>query len=159
MDATECVHQMTNELEVDTNRPAEQAIWILGERLHIVRKYHRLCDNSLSDFKRRLSQKLENLGDVAMYTKRHDEAISGYSAALSLVPASQQGLFIKRSEAYVASGLWENALEDADGVRLLLSRRLGLLDAMASSSGDNARSIVSMGLREKTRSFTQGRTL
>lgn len=94
-----------------------------------------------------------------MHTQRHDEAISKYSAALSLILASPQGLFIKRSKAYVASGLWGEGLKDADEVRLLLSCRLVLLDAMISSLGDSTRSIVPVGLRQEARSFTHGRTL
>jgi len=55
-----------------------------------------------------------------MNVQRLNEAISGYSAALSLDPLAPQGLFIKRSRAYVVLSLWENALNDANEVRSFL---------------------------------------
>ena len=63
------------------------------------------------DFKRRCSGKLEDLGD-----RRSDDAVSHYSAALALDPASPQDLLIKRSKAYLAGGSWEVALDDANKV-------------------------------------------
>jgi hypothetical protein len=74
----------------------------------------------LSGFKQRLSRKLEDLGNAALRAQRDDDAISEYSLALSLDPTSPQDLLIKRSKAYVAKGLWENGLKDADQVRLFL---------------------------------------
>ena len=71
-----------------------------------------------------------------MSAKLHDVAISQYSVALSLNPTAPQGLFIKRSEAYIARGLWEDALNDANKVCPFVSRRLVLVDA--SSLGDHA---------------------
>ena len=62
-----------------------------------------------------------------MDAQRHEEAITEYSAALSLDPTSLQGL-IKRSKGSVARGLWEDGLRDADKVRPLFSRRLVLVD-------------------------------
>ena len=116
-DATECFHQMTSELGEEINLHGEQAEWVLGERFCIPHWYCHLCDNFLSGFKQRLSRKLEYLGDAALRARRHNEAISEYSLALSLDPTSPQGLFIKRSRACVARGLWENGLQDADKVR------------------------------------------
>jgi hypothetical protein len=128
-DATECFHQMTNELGEGENVHVTEAEWIHGERLCIPRWYCHLCDIFLSGFRRHLSRKLEDLGDAAIVAQRHNEAISEYSLALSLDPTSPQGL-IKRSKAYVAKGLWGNGLEDADKVRPSLSRRLVLVDGM-----------------------------
>ena len=71
------------------------------------------------DFRRRCSGKLEELGDAATSAGRHDDAISHYSVALSLNPDAPQDLFIKRSDAYLASGLWKDALNDANKVRPL----------------------------------------
>lgn len=51
-----------------------------------------------------------------MNTQHYDEAISQYTAALSLDPAAPQGLFTKRSKAYIAGGAWQDALNDADEV-------------------------------------------
>ncbi|KAF8140357.1 hypothetical protein EV363DRAFT_343435 [Boletus edulis] len=80
--------------------------------------------------------KLEYLGDAARHAGQHVEAISVYSAALSLDPSSQQGLIV-RSKAYIAGDLLEDGFKDAN----------------------ETRSLVSMGLREQARGFTQGRTL
>ena len=64
----------------------------------------------------RCSGRVEGLGDTAMSAGQHDVAISQYSVALSLNPAAPQGLFIKRSSAYIARGLWQDALNDANEV-------------------------------------------
>ena len=108
---------MTSELGEEANLHVAQAEWIHGERMCIPHLYCHLSDNIPSGFKRRLSQKLEDLGDAAMRARRHDDAISKYSLALSLDPTSPQGLLIKRSKAYVSKGVWENGLQDADKVR------------------------------------------
>ncbi|KAF8126560.1 hypothetical protein EV363DRAFT_1434140 [Boletus edulis] len=60
--------------------------------------------------------KLERLGDSAMDAGRHSDAVSHYSAALALHPAVSTSLFVKRSKAYVAGGLGEPALNDANKV-------------------------------------------
>ena len=131
-DAAECFHKMTSELGEEIHLHVEQTEWVRGKRLCIPRSYYylHLCDNFLSAFKRRLSRKLEDLGDAAMDVRRHNKAIYEYSAALSLDPTSPQGLLLKRSKAYVARGLWENGLRDADKVRPFLSRRLVLVDGI-----------------------------
>ncbi|KAF8549281.1 TPR-like protein [Imleria badia] len=92
-DASECFGQMVDELVEKENTHDEQIGWVLG--------------------------KLESLGDAAIVAKRHDEAISHYAAALSLHPAAPQGLFIKRRKAYIAGGLWKDALNDANKVIML----------------------------------------
>lgn len=56
-------------------------------------------------------------GDAAVDEQRHHEAITQYSVAITLNPDSPQGLFIKRSKARMAEGLWEDALTDANEVR------------------------------------------
>ena len=69
-----------------------------------------------------------------MNIQHYDEAISQYSAALALDPAGPQDLFIKRSKAYVAGGLRDAALNDANRVCPFVLRRLVLVDR--SSPGD-----------------------
>ncbi|KAG6375175.1 hypothetical protein JVT61DRAFT_3383 [Boletus reticuloceps] len=100
LDATECIHQMVSESTVGAHMQDEQAKWV-------------------ADFKLRCAEKLEHLGDTAMTTRDYDEAISKYSAALTLDPEVPQGLFIKRSKAYIAGGVCEQALNDADEVIML----------------------------------------
>ncbi|KAF8549946.1 hypothetical protein OG21DRAFT_523577 [Imleria badia] len=92
MDAIECFHQMASELG-DTEMHDKQAKWAV-------------------DFQQRCAESSEHLGDAAADAERHDDAIAQYSAALSLDPATPQGVLIKRSKVYMAKGLWENALDD-----------------------------------------------
>ena len=64
----------------------------------------------------RSCKKLEHLGDTAVDVQRYDEAISHYSTALSINPPSPQGILSKRSKARVATGSWNQALDDANQV-------------------------------------------
>jgi tetratricopeptide (TPR) repeat protein len=118
-DASECVRQMVDELVGQANAHDEQVQWVLGE-------WSRIPCGCVFNFKWRCSGKLEGLGDTAMSAELHDVAISRYSVVLSLNPAAPQGLFIKRSKAYTARGLWEDALNDANKVCPFVSRRLVL---------------------------------
>lgn len=63
---------------------------------------------------------LESQGDGAMRSKNYDSAIAHYSVALTITPAALQvaTLFVKRSEARAELSLWEDALKDADEVRV-----------------------------------------
>ena len=47
-----------------------------------------------------------------MKAKQYDEAVSQYTAALSLDPADSQGLLIRRSNAWMAKGVRGEALND-----------------------------------------------
>ncbi|KAF8555063.1 TPR-like protein [Imleria badia] len=96
LDASECFLQMKNEL---TGKFGKQAIWAEA-------------------FRKRCTEKLERLGDVAADAQQHDDAITRYSAALSLKPPIPH-VFIKRSKVYIAKGLWEDALEDVNQVATL----------------------------------------
>ena len=119
-DAIECFHGMANELGREIR--GKEATWVLGECSYLQSRWY-LCERPLSEFKFRCCRKLEDLGDTAMSTRHYNEAISQYSAALSLNPVAlslnpvaPQGLFVKRSKAYMAGGLWEDALNDANKV-------------------------------------------
>ena len=70
----------------------------------------------LSDFRCRCRNKLEDVGDGAANAKQYDEAISQYTAALSLDPVSAQDLLVKRSGIYAGKGSWEDVLNDANEV-------------------------------------------
>ncbi|KAN0088012.1 WD40-repeat-containing domain protein, partial [Tylopilus felleus] len=78
----------------------------------------------VSEFKHLCVERLESSGDTAMNAEQHDNAISCYYAALELDPAAPQRLRIKRSRAYVAIGLWKEALRDANEVGSVGSPRL-----------------------------------
>ena len=86
-DAIECFHQMNNELVGETNTHGEQATWAAGEYCR------HLCERSPSDFRQRCAGKLEQFGDKAVDAQQHDDAITRYSAALSLNPAVPQDIF------------------------------------------------------------------
>ena len=62
-------------------------------------------------------EKLESCGDTAVSDERHGGAVSHYPTSLVLKPPMVQNLFIKRSKAYMAKGLWVEALNDANKVR------------------------------------------
>ncbi|KAI6156833.1 hypothetical protein BKA82DRAFT_3966222, partial [Pisolithus tinctorius] len=65
-------------------------------------------------FTKKCTATLEHIGDEAFGSAKHDDAITQYSAALSLKPPSPAGLLLKRSRTRAAKGLWENALQDAN---------------------------------------------
>ncbi|KAF8439820.1 hypothetical protein L210DRAFT_3645803 [Boletus edulis BED1] len=94
-DAADCFHQMTSELGGETNQHGDRLEWNL-------------------DFCQRSSEKLERLGDTAADSQRHDEAISHYTTVLSLDPPSPHSILTKRSKAYLATGSWKQALDDAN---------------------------------------------
>ncbi|KAF8546581.1 hypothetical protein OG21DRAFT_1102783 [Imleria badia] len=93
-DAAECFHQMISELGEETYLHGE---WI-------------------DDFRQRSSKKFEHLGDAAVNARGYDEAIFHYTTALSLNPPSPQGMLVKRSKAFLATGSWRQALDDANQV-------------------------------------------
>ncbi|KAG9310380.1 hypothetical protein JVU11DRAFT_9515 [Chiua virens] len=94
-DAINCFRQMTS--QIVHNLEGRQAEWIFN-------------------FRSRCCRKLEALGDAAMTVQQYAEAISQYSMALSLEPPTLLPLLEKRSEAYAARGMWDDALNDANQV-------------------------------------------
>ncbi|KAG6377836.1 WD40-repeat-containing domain protein [Boletus reticuloceps] len=69
-----------------------------------------------SSHSQRSSEELAHLGDIAAHAQRHDEAISHYTTALSLDTPSPQSILVKRSKAFLETGSWKQALDDADEV-------------------------------------------
>ena len=63
-------------------------------------------------------EKLQGSGDTATSAERNSDAVSHCSAPLVVNPATLQNLLIKRSKAYMAKGLWMEALHDANKVRV-----------------------------------------
>ena len=51
-----------------------------------------------------------------MEANQYDEAVSQYTAALSLDPSSPQDLLVKRSKAHANKAEWKDALNDANQV-------------------------------------------
>ncbi|KAF8555588.1 TPR-like protein [Imleria badia] len=68
------------------------------------------------DLKRKCIDKLEMLGDTALNSGEHDNAITRYTSALSLGPSNPRDILVKRSKARASKGLWEDALKDANEV-------------------------------------------
>ena len=81
-----------------------------------------------------------------MDDQRYDEAISLYSAALSLDTPSLEGIRIKRSKAHMATKSWKQALDEANQVHHFYLMEVDLVDP--SSSGNQMGSIVAIGLRD-----------
>lgn len=57
------------------------------------------------------------MGDAAIHSQAHDQAIQHYSIALSLNPPTAQGLYLKRSRVRAIKGSWEDAISDANEVQ------------------------------------------
>ena len=109
------------------------------------------------EFKLRCGRKLADLGDLAMRTRQHDEAISQYSAAVSLNPVNLPSLLIKRSKARANMGLWEDALNDANQVHYPCPV-LACFFVDRGSLVHHAQSSLTAGLRKETRRFAWCRT-
>ncbi|KAI9455056.1 hypothetical protein HD554DRAFT_2036671 [Boletus coccyginus] len=77
-ETVECFQQMQNELSEDAGVRDERAEWELN-------------------FRGRCIEKLEQLGDIARDSQKHDEAIGYYSNALSLDPTNND-ILLKRSK-------------------------------------------------------------
>ncbi|KAF8552471.1 hypothetical protein OG21DRAFT_1443452 [Imleria badia] len=93
LDASKCFLQGVNGSASETTTRGEQAEWVFA-------------------FRQRAAEKLEHLGDLAVDAQQLDDAITQYSAALSLDPPIPH-IFIKRSKVYMAKRLWKEALDDA----------------------------------------------
>ena len=60
---------------------------------------------------------VESSGDTTVRDEQHGGAVFHYPTSPVLKPATLQNLLIKRSQAYMAKGLWVEALNDANKVR------------------------------------------
>ena len=69
-----------------------------------------------TDFRRRCTEKLENLGNTAMDSQKYDEAIKHYSELLMLDPLNVSDVLYKRSKARALRKSWKVALIDAEKV-------------------------------------------
>ena len=125
--ASECLGRMVDELAQEIKGKGVRGV--LGGRSSLRSRWH-LRDNPLSEFKPYCCEKLEDLG----VPRRTLSIMTKPSVALALDPVSPQSLFIERSKAYIAGGFWDSALNDANKVCPLISRRLVLVHIF--SSGD-----------------------
>ena len=103
---------MSSELAQEMD--GKQANWARGECLRPWQRHY--SDHSLSDFKSRCREKLEDLGNSAVNAGQYDEMVSRYTAALLLDPSTPQDLLVKRSKAHADRGEWMDALNDANEV-------------------------------------------
>ena len=61
-------------------------------------------------------EKLKSSGDTTVSDERHGGAVFHYPTSQVLKPATLRNLLSKRSQAYMAKGLWVEALNDANKV-------------------------------------------
>ena len=73
-------------------------------------------------------EKLESSRDTAVSDERHGGAVSHDPTSLVVKPATLQNLLMKRSQAYMAKGLWVEALNDVNKVRCSVSYQLVLVN-------------------------------
>ncbi|KAF8554888.1 hypothetical protein OG21DRAFT_1496708 [Imleria badia] len=76
----------------------------------------KVTEDWVMDLKRKCVKKLEMLGDTAVSSAEHDDAIARYTSALSLDPLDPIDILVKRSEARASKRLWADALTDANEV-------------------------------------------
>ncbi|KAF8552132.1 hypothetical protein OG21DRAFT_1498629 [Imleria badia] len=76
----------------------------------------KVTEEWVMDLKRKCIDKLEVLGDMALNSGEHDNAIARYTAALSLDPSNPVDILVKRSNARASKKLWKDALMDANEV-------------------------------------------
>ena len=65
---------------------------------------------------------LESLGDTALSSGEHDNAIARYTSALSLDPSNPINILVKRSKALASKEKWQDALTDANQVGAICRR-------------------------------------
>ncbi|KAG9311853.1 hypothetical protein JVU11DRAFT_8105 [Chiua virens] len=82
-------------------------------------KVNKVITGWLPEFAHKCIPILEELSNTAMESHRYHEAAEHFSTILSLNPVDRVDILIKRSEARVSAGLWEDALCDADEVVML----------------------------------------
>ncbi|KAI6144223.1 hypothetical protein BKA82DRAFT_4175783, partial [Pisolithus tinctorius] len=68
----------------------------------------------IADLTKKCVATLEHVGNEACGLVKDDDIITQYSSVLSLSFPNPAGLFITRSRARAAKGLWEDALQDAN---------------------------------------------
>lgn len=110
-----------------------------------------MLEHLLSGFKQQCASSFEALGDKALHADDVNEALRQYSSGLSLKPPSPHSLFVKRSKARVAIGLWQRALQDADEVSSIRLPLCALHDTC--QLGSRAGPPIALGLREEAHSI------
>ncbi|KAG8214228.1 hypothetical protein J3R82DRAFT_11026 [Butyriboletus roseoflavus] len=77
---------------------------------------HDECEKWELNFRRRCTERLEKLGDIAVECRSYNEATKHFSTLLSLNPVNRMDVLIKRSKARMLMGSCEEALSDADEI-------------------------------------------
>ena len=124
--ATDALRKLLNSFGEEINASQVVSEWVMGTYSHV-----NLVDASVehvpSVLKKKCVSRLEALGDEALDSGEHDSAIAQYTFALSIDPADPTEIFVKRSKARAAKGLWADALVDANEVRASCIRRTLLI--------------------------------
>ena len=110
-EAIQCFQKMQNDLTEDTST---YTAWEVGEWSKVA--YPGAFQIFSTDFRRRCTKKLENLGDTAMDSQKYDEAVKHYSDLLTLDPSNIGDVLYKRSKARALRKSWKVALIDAEKV-------------------------------------------
>ena len=118
-EAVESLREMTHDLGEDVRSRKDNANWITSEYDHPFWCRINTIQLNLA-FTQQCLKSLESLGDSALATQNYSEAITHYSAALTMGPTAREGILVKRSNAHAAAGAWNDALNDADEVCSLL---------------------------------------
>ena len=110
-EAIQCFQKMQNDFAEDTCTYTawEVSEWVQG---NIFRVFHLFS----TDFRRRCTEKLENLDDTAMDSQKYDETVKHYSKSLTLNPSNVSNVVYKRSKARALRKSWEVALIGAEEV-------------------------------------------
>ena len=91
--------------------------WLSGKSSHSMFVQVPVWSQKLHvEFTNKCLGRVERIAEEAIRNDNHNAAIACYSAALKLNPESPEDILFKRSEAYAATGSWEDALADADEV-------------------------------------------
>lgn len=106
---------MTRDLQEDVEMRKDNAGWITSEYERLFWCRIQTIQLDLA-FTQQCLKSLEGLGDSALASQNYAEAISCYSATLSLDPATRERILVKRSNAHAAMDAWNDALNDADEV-------------------------------------------
>ena len=93
-EAIQCFRKMQNNLTEDTRT---YTAWEVGEWVKAA--YSGAFQTFSTGFRRRCTEKLENLGDTAMDSQKYDEAVKHYSELLTFDPSNVSDVLYKQSRA------------------------------------------------------------
>lgn len=139
---------MKRDLGENVRTRKDNASWIISESGHLF-WYRSPTIHSILAFTQQCLKSLESLGDSALASQNYTEAITHYSATLSMGPTTRDGILVKRSNAHAAVGAWNDALNDADEVCSPLYLLHQHIFNNASHGGHHTEPSLTLGTRKK----------